>query len=444
MSESINDFDEDKIEKIAKIVEKNKSLPSPTTNAESIRRELEQNTGIDKEVTEMPDGSFQVRDSKIKPIYDKIVKVLKKYCDIHEENYNIIALWIIGTHIHKQFSTYPYLFFNAVKGSGKTRLLKLIAALSYHGCVLASLNEAVLFRTAADRTICIDEFEKIHDKEKSALRELLNAAYKKGLFVERIKKVKNLMEEKFESERFSVFCPIAMCNISGMDEVLETRCISLVLERSELERINYLIEDFDEDAEIKEIKRTFDTVSVVSVGCVSSQIYTSWNDYVLNLLNYTTQPTHTTQTTQTTQTTHMFEKIRETRIDGRHLEIFFPLFLLADKCNVLDETIKTAKRITLEKRREDVIESPDIALLEMLSNMEETINYIPIRDLTNQFRELQEGAEWISAIWVGRSLKRLHVIIDKRRINTGREVMINFVKVKERIKMFKRVEEVAK
>ena len=115
-----------------------------------------------------------------------------------------------------------------MRGSGKTRILKLIASMSKNGEVLGSLSEAVLFRTAKGRTICIDEFEKVGSHENQALRELLNAAYKKGQKIKRMKKA----GDEYVVEEFDIYTPICMANIWGMDEVLGDRCITIVLEKS--------------------------------------------------------------------------------------------------------------------------------------------------------------------------------------------------------------------
>jgi len=55
----------------------------------------------------------------LRGVYGQIIDILKEYSDLEEHNYKIIALWIIGTYMHDQFSSYPYLFLNAMKGSGK-------------------------------------------------------------------------------------------------------------------------------------------------------------------------------------------------------------------------------------------------------------------------------------------------------------------------------------
>ena len=127
------------------------------------------------------------REEGLTRYFAKIKMILKEYMDMEEEYYSLVALWIIGTFFHKQFSSFPYLFFNAMKGSGKTRVLKIIATLSRNGKMVGAMTEAVLFRTASNRTLCIDELESINAKGQENLKLLLNSAYKKGLSVERMR-----------------------------------------------------------------------------------------------------------------------------------------------------------------------------------------------------------------------------------------------------------------
>ena len=78
-------------------------------------------------IPEIPEIDNKIREDnkkKLKESYFLIIKILNKYLDLKPEYYDIIALWIIGTYYHKSFITFPYLFLNAVKGSGKSRALK--------------------------------------------------------------------------------------------------------------------------------------------------------------------------------------------------------------------------------------------------------------------------------------------------------------------------------
>jgi hypothetical protein len=373
----------------------------------------------------------------------RIKKILRKYIDTSEENYSLISLWIIGTYTHSVFSSYPYLFFNAMKGSGKSRTIKLIICLSYNGRLVMDLTDAVLFRTAKGSTLGIDEFENVVAKEKTTLRTLLNSAYKKGVKVARMKKVKAKGQESMEVEEFEVYAPIVMANINGMDNVLSDRCITIIQERTTDDRINRLIEDFDKDKEIQAIKEQLSVNLVKLMQLVSSKnIISEWNDYV----GFMCSP-ETTQTTLPTQITpdklKIFEKIYGSDIKARHLELFFPLFVIASLMGeeFLDKIIETAKSIVSVKKSEDLVESRDVALIEFISNMQQTLDFTSITELTRQFKDyMQEEDEQyhtITAKWFGRALKRLNLIIEKRRLGRGVEVIVNVVKAKEKIRLFK-------
>ena len=110
--------------------------------------------------------------------YRNLLEIYKKYCDWREEYYPIVSLWTIGTYFHQKMLTYPYLYFNASKESGKSRSVRLITFISDGGEMVNSMTEAVLFRTKG--TLGIDEFERASRKGSENLLELLNSAYKRG------------------------------------------------------------------------------------------------------------------------------------------------------------------------------------------------------------------------------------------------------------------------
>jgi len=395
----------------------------------------------------------------IKSLYSKIIKILKKYCDLDENYYNIIALWILGTYFHDEFPTFPYLYFNAMRGSGKTRILKLIATLCKNGELMASMSEAVLFRTAENSSILIDEFESIGSKEKGALRELLNCAYKKGMKVKRTKKIKTFEGESYKIEEFNVYCPICLANIWGMENVLSDRCITLILEKSTNPQITRLMEIFDIDDDILDFKTeisSFNSIQCRLCRVVSPyNIYTLWNRHLYtnstidtNTIEYT-NTLHTNNTIHTNNTNNIngidfINKISKTEIDSRHLELFFPLFIIGEVCGVLDETIKTAENAIQLKKGEDLTENKDISLIEFIANQRETKEYVNEKDLLKEFKQFleedEEDAKWTNVRWLGRALKRLNLIIEKRRVAKGRQVTLNYAKAKDKLKLFKDID----
>jgi hypothetical protein len=388
--------------------------------------------------------------------YELVKDIFKKYVDMREYYYPIVSAWIIGTYFHKMFVTYPYLFWNAMRGSGKSRVQNLISHLANGGEQMVSISESVLFRTAkSGRTICIDEMETINTKEKQALRELLQAAYKKGIKVKRLSKAKttkksekkDIEKESYEIEEFEVFCPISMANIKGMNDVLSDRCLTLLLEKSNKTKIINLMEIFKSEEKIA----TFCSIlKEISVGCVENAVcvekgvytYRLWNAYIRNI-SYTY--THTTISTYLTQTTliHLerltkcFDEITSKRISGRNLELSFPLLIISFLCgdNAFNEVISGLELIIKEKIKDDVTDSWDIGLYEFIAKKQPDQDFIGVNDLTQQFGEYI-GNEMKSQ-WVGRALKRLGLVLDKRRVGRGVEVRLNYQKAIDNIQKFK-------
>lgn len=394
--------------------------------------------------------------SKIKfgECYERIIEILKQYSDLSDEYYPLVALWILGTYLHNQFETYPLLFINATKGSGKSRLLRLISSLAWNGKIVLDLREAVLFRTATNHTICIDEFEGVGGKEAGTLRTMINAAYKKGVAVERTKKTKNSKgEEEFKVERFNLYTPVAMANIWGMEDVLSDRCLTIILEKSDKVHITKLIEDFESNPEIQQIKSSLNTIQCSLCSVVTKKnIVKAWNNYISNkyITTLTTLHTYRTLTTQTTESSlnvedlEIFNKIDNTKIDGRNLELFFPLFIIARSITeeLFEKILDLASKIINEKKSEEFAESRDVALVDFIAKQDSMRGgFKTVHDICQDFRMVvaldSDEEKWLNPKWIGRSLKRNKLIIQKRRIAKGVEVMVDIDKAKSLLKRFK-------
>lgn len=397
----------------------------------------------------------QMYPIKMAECYDKIIQLAKRYIDMPEDYYHVLASWIIGTYSHESFPAYPYLFFNAMRGSGKTRTLKFISALGSKGdgSVQNNLTEAVIFRIPRGTTTCIDEVEQIGSKDKQTLRELLNSAYKKGMKVKRMRKVKTQVGEQQVVETFEPYYPIAMANIWGMDEVLGDRSISLTLEKSNHPFLTKMYEDFDNE-DFLEIKRTLEQLSVVSeVKCCKKNIYIEWNNYLISKYNttHTTYIHYTTQTTQTTPTKEeieleqIFNKIDELGINGRNFELLLPLIIVNK--NISDEHFERimliGKEIMEKKKEDEYTDSKDVTLYEYVGTwLTESSEYKSVKDIVQEFRmfcgEGEQDDRWLNDRWMGKALKRLCLIKQKRRVSNGMQIILDFAKAREKLKIFKR------
>ncbi|RPJ79362.1 MAG: hypothetical protein EHM20_01645 [Alphaproteobacteria bacterium] len=423
------DFEKIKIDK--KVLEEINKIEDPRMKAlflsdEEFEKLKDPTYGLDEEK--------ENKNEELKTAYRNIIDILKKYIDLKEEYYNIVALWIIGTYYHKQFPSYPFLFFNAMKGSGKSRTMNLITHLSKDGTVLNSMTEAVLFRTTG--TLAIDEFEGVTRKGNENLRELLNSCYKRGTKVKRMKQKKTMEGTEQVVEEFDVYRPILLANIWGMENVLGDRCISLILDKSHRTEVTNLLEIWNEEKIVIETKEILKLCSLC-ICSFSGKVYREWNTFVSNnYINYI----YNTNNTNNTNYIQDFKTIKSMELNGRELELSFPLCLLALEISddLLKETTLTLKRIFLEKKEEELVENQDVNLIDFISQKLQDNNYVPIKILINDFKNSYAlTEEWINVKWLGRALKRLNLIIQKRRTYRGVEVILNVNKAQENIKMFK-------
>lgn len=393
-----------------------------------------------KETQEEQERIKKEQKEELLSLYSRIKEILKKYMDMNEYAYHIVTLWIIGTYCYEKFSTFPLLFINAVRGSGKTRLLKLIEALAWNGKIQANLSESVVFRSKKKHTMLIDEFEQVGSKESNTLRELINASYKKGARVERMKEVLKEGKKEWEVEGFDLYSPLAMANIWGMDDTVKDRCLVVQLDKSDNQIVSRLMEDFNLEPEIQNIKSLLlkhnnFLVQNVDNGDVDDKksLVCLWNDYIYTNTLY---PYYTLTTLAT-----LFPKIKESGIYGRDLELFFPLFLISSTFGeeLVDLTITFAKQKFNEKNLAEFTENPDIILLDFLNKNYSDIGleYIYLSDIKGQYQIIANLKE-LDTRTLSKSLERLNVVIDKKRDYKGVKVLIDIIKVKSKLRRYEK------
>ena len=411
--------------------------------------------------------------------YKKTLKVLKRYVKIGEEEYTIVALWLLGLKFFKYFPQYPYLFLNAAKQSGKTRLLKFMSFIA-NGLLTVNITEAVLFRD--NRAIFIDEIENITKKEKQGIRELLNASYKKGNVVMRIEK--NAKGE-FERKEYEMYRPVALANINGMDDVLEDRCITINLERCYDKELTKRIEMFELDEDAVKIKKylneninilknenikicisdekninIFSEDSEHSAGEHAGGIYYSMKDIIekyiyalflyynynydvyLHYIHYTLPTLPTLPTLIKNYIEKLIKYTEKSSLVGRDFEIFLPLFIIAtliDNDECIEKAVSFAEKQANYRKETNITENRDVIFIHYLAkflikkDVKEN-QFVKISEISKEWKlENEEQEEWLTPYWIRNTLKRHKIFVkEKRRVSSGVEVCFNKEKVLEK------------
>ena len=150
----------------------------------------------------------------------------------------VLALWTLATHVFDCFDAFPYLAITSpTKRCGKTRLAEILELLSANGLRTVSATPAVIFRSIQMRsvqrealTLIIDEAESLSTKSENAdaVRQILNAGYRRGQFVLRCE---GTSEKSYEVKSFPVFCPKVIVLIGALPDTIADRCIPIRMRR---------------------------------------------------------------------------------------------------------------------------------------------------------------------------------------------------------------------
>lgn len=150
----------------------------------------------------------------------------------------VIVLWIAHTWALSAFYVTPRLVLDSPEpGSGKTRVLEVLALLCRAAKVTLSTTTAALYRRIAAAgeappTVLQDEADAVFGKNSSPqaedLRALFNAGYKRGATVDRCEGDSKNMKVV----EFPVFAPVALAGLAGrMPQTILDRSVTIHMRR---------------------------------------------------------------------------------------------------------------------------------------------------------------------------------------------------------------------
>ncbi len=175
-------------------------------------------------------AAFVKRESASPSWAEAVATALAVFRDFveHDEDapYAVCALWTVGTYIYPALPSYPRLNMHGEKGSGKSKTLKLIAALAHNGLWRTAPRAAPLFRLIETLrpTLCLDELEHLDREDRGDIAAIANAGYQAGGAVDRCDPL------TFNPRPFAVYAPLALAGIKGLNAVLADRCITIIMQ----------------------------------------------------------------------------------------------------------------------------------------------------------------------------------------------------------------------
>jgi hypothetical protein len=166
-------------------------------------------------------------------VLDRISDLIQHYCLLpHPALAVLIASWVANTYTYKVFRYCGYLTLrSATPRCGKTKLLRLIGALSKgYPKPMTIPTAAVLYRVGRE-VLLLDEVDKLRNADKDAygtVLAVLNAGFEEAGFVPRTVKA----DGNFEVKEFPVYGPKGLAGVEGLADTLADRGFHIQMARS--------------------------------------------------------------------------------------------------------------------------------------------------------------------------------------------------------------------
>jgi len=318
-------------------------------------------------------------------LYKEIRDFVYEHLDISKDDryYDVITAWDMADWVQENFNIAPYLHFHGPPNSGKSRGLEIIQSIGYRALLSPSVSPAALYRTIEvfKPTFLIDEAElytsKGLDETKREVLSVLNAGYRRGQAVIRA-------DKNGETLRlFDVFGFKALGSVQTLPSTLAGRAIRIPMMRA-----------------TRKVKRRIDEEEALKIR----------NKLLMYRFN------------------HVLEKPKEDLNpldipDGRLIEIFTPLLLVAPSSKIESTLISLGKDLYGEIIEEERTSPEAQVFFAVLDCMKEGVGELPISEIVEKYNAGRPKKEQISNSYCGVLLKTLG-FSKKRLPGTGRTAII--------------------
>jgi len=381
------------------IINSDREILSPYAENSNIRLKGEPIKYNKWSLSSMNDYKNSLSSIPPKDLFNEIVETLKFYLELpQEELYDFLALWIMGTYLFPMFKSYPYVYVGGIKQTGKTKTLQITSLMSFNSIFSTNISSSALFRLIESIrcSLFMDESEQLNAKwgnpeRAKDIQDILNSGYKRSGKCFRSEKNK---DGQFYVKDFEIYSPKMLANIYGLENILEDRCIRLIMKRTIIKQIGE--REIDEENPLWQEIRDKLYVFVLDNWAEIKKLY----DLIEN----------------------------QTSLSNRDYELWHGILTIAmfiDKA-VYDRIILLAEQKTEEKHTENMTETAEYLLIQALVEVvEKKAGYIPCKEILYKLQEqFEEEQRWLNSKWLGRALIRLG-FTDKRRVSGCAEYLLS-------------------
>lgn len=322
-------------------------------------------------------------------LFQDINGVLNDFIDFSDKyTSELLSVWIMGTYMFPIFHSFPYISVGGVKNSGKTKLMEVCRLLSFNGLMSSSASASSIFRiiNSYRPSLFIDESESLSNaKNKPELMSVLNNGYKNGAFALRAKQKGNRTD--FEVGTFDLYCPKMIAAIRGLDRVLYSRTIPIVMRRTGKKQGN---RELNDKAEIWQQIRD-------GLFLFSWQAFADVRELYNNFEN-------------------------KTNLLNRDWELWKPILTISKIISedIYNNLVEYAEKVCNTRKEDESQEDSDLILLEtIISLLNGETTELTTSDIIFAHKQKFDDGEnkdkykWMNPRWLGNSYRRLGFKTDK-------------------------------
>jgi hypothetical protein len=171
---------------------------------------------------------------RLAEMLDELESYIRKYSALpHPSVASLIACWIANTYTYEEFRYCGYLVLrSAMPRCGKTRLLRLIGALSKGNSKPTSHPTAAVLYRNTRKVLLVDEADKLRNQDRDApgaLLAVLNAGFEEDGMIDRTERGKN---DKWEVKSYSLYGPKAFAGLERVADTLADRAFIIAMNRA--------------------------------------------------------------------------------------------------------------------------------------------------------------------------------------------------------------------
>jgi len=335
----------------------------------------------------------QPSDFELAELYEEVKAFVKDHLVLlNEDQYDVLACWILASWKVEQLPSCPYLLFRGEHESGKTRAIEVLQQLAYRAVPTIGISPAVLFRQidAFGCTCLIDQAEdELNRKyEDGAMKYAIVASgYKKGMYVARADK-----QDPTKIHYYPTYAFKALASLRSFDAAIDSRCIIMDMQEANPPR-----EDIDY-ARAEELR-----AKLLTWRLMADKLY----------------------------------ETPETQLRRRTRELFLPLLWVAKLVGKL-EVIEEFGQKYYQKRKKELPDEFRAALIGILRDLVEQVEQAEDEEkrvFISRIKETFQTRGWvdISSQRIGRELKDMDIPREGPIRGKGRYVDVTDERVIEKL-----------